>query len=503
MSISSKGVAMFSRATRFKGTDRGGIGPRPAFNRRGTLAVVCLATAMLMLDIAVVNTALPDIASSLDAGISGLQWVVDAYTVALAAIVLTSGSIADRLGRRRVFASGLVLFTAASLLCGAATSIAMLDAARAVQGVGGAILFATSLALLADAFPGAKERAGALAAYGATIGASFAIGPAVGGAITSYLGWRWVFYVNVPVGIAAIAATYRWVRESRDPNARRIDWAGQTALIGGLFLLVLALLRGNEDGWGSPAIVAELAGAAVLLVAFLGIEWRVQEPMLPLGLFRIKAFTGAQVAAFSISASFFAIFLYTTLYLQQILGLSPIKAGLVYLPATVMVFIVSGASAALLQKVSAGAMIVVGLALVAVGLAFGELATATSSWAMLVPLLVVAGIGTGLFNPAVSAVALGSAPHDQSGLAAGVNDTFRQAGIAVGVALFGALIPGSAALGHGTAQSFVGGMHTALIVGAVLAAIGATACVGLIPLRRQQASVEQLPVRSEPAEAAA
>ena len=493
---------MFSRAARFKGTGREETGSRPAFSRRGTLAVVCLATAMLMLDIAVVNTALPHIASSLDAGISGLQWVVDAYTVALAAVVLTSGSIADRLGRRRVFVSGLALFTAASLLCGMAGSIEMLDAARAVQGIGGAILFATSLSLLADAFPEWKERSKALAVYGATIGASFAVGPAVGGAITSYLGWRWVFYVNVPVGIAAIAATYRWVRESRDPNARRIDWAGQTALVGGLFLLVLGLLRGNGEGWGSTAIVAELVGAVVLLAGFLVIESRVKEPMLPLELFRIKKFSGAQIAAFAISASFFAIFLYMTLYLQQILGLSPLKAGLVYLPATVLIFVVSGASASLLEKVSAGAMIVAGLALVAVGLALGVLATATSSWVMLLPALMVGGFGTGLFNPAVSAVALGSAPQEQSGLAAGVNDTFRQAGIAVGVALFGALIPGSAALGKGSAESFVSGMHTALIVGAVMAAIGAIACVKLIPVRRTGGTVEQLPAHSELAEAA-
>ena len=236
------------------------------FSRRGTLAVVCLATAMLMLDIAVVNTALPKIASSLDAGISGLQWVVDAYTVALAAVVLTSGSIADRFGRRRLFAIGLVVFTGASLWCGAAGSIAMLDAARAVQGLGAAILFATSLALLADAFPDWKERSKALAIYGATIGAAFAVGPAIGGAMTSYLGWRWMFYVNVPVGIATIAATYRWVRESRDPNARRVDWPGQIALVGGLFLLVLALLRGNDVGWSSAQIVAELTGAVVLIV---------------------------------------------------------------------------------------------------------------------------------------------------------------------------------------------------------------------------------------------
>jgi EmrB/QacA subfamily drug resistance transporter len=474
----------------------------PMFSRRGTLAVVCLATAMLMLDIAVVNTALPHIASSLDAGISGLQWVVDAYTLALAAVVLTSGSVADRLGRRRVFASGLVLFTVASLLCGMAGSIEMLDASRAVQGIGGAILFATSLSLLADAFPEWKERSKALAVYGATIGASFAVGPAVGGAITSYLGWRWVFYVNVPIGIAVIAATYRWVRESSDPNARRIDWAGQTALVGGLFLLVLALLRGNEDGWGSTVIVAELTAAAVLLATFLVIESRVKEPMLPLGLFRIKEFSGAQIAAFAISASFFAIFLYMTLYLQQILGLSPIKAGLVYLPCTVLIFFVSAASASLLEKVSAGTLISAGLALVAVGLGLGLLATATSSWAMLLPALMVGGLGTGLFNPAVSAVALGSAPQEMSGLAAGVNDTFRQAGIAVGVALFGALIPGSAALGQGSAESFVSGMHTALIVGGVMAAVGAIACVKLIPIRRTGGAVEQLPAQSQLAEAA-
>jgi EmrB/QacA subfamily drug resistance transporter len=463
----------------------------PMFSRRGTLAVVCLATAMLMLDIAVVNTALPKIASDLDAGIGGIQWVVDAYTLALAAIVLTAGSIADRFGRRRLFVIGLVAFTAASLWCGAATSIVMLDTARAVQGLGAAVLFATSLALLAEAFPEWNERSKALAIYGATIGASFAVGPAVGGAITSYLGWRWVFYVNVPVGIATIAATYRWVRESRDPNARRVDWPGQAAVGGGLLLLVLGLLRGNEDGWGSPMIVAELAAAGVLLAAFVAIETRVKEPMLPLGLFRNKEFAGAQVAVFSISASFFAIFLYTTLYLQKILGLSPIEAGLVYLPCTVLIFFVSAASASLLEKVSAGALIAFGLGFVAIGLSLGLLATATSSWWMLVPSLMIGGLGTGLFNPAGAAVALGSVPQEQSGLASGVNDTFRQAGIAVGVALFGALIPASAALGDGSPESFVSGMHTAFIVAAVLAGIGAVASARLIAVRRTGAKVEE------------
>ena len=238
------------------------------------------------------------------------------------------------------------MFTLASAACAAATGIDALVAARAVQGVGAAIMFAVSLAILADAFPGAKERAGALAAYGATIGASFAIGPLVGGALTSGLDWQWIFLVNIPLGIACIWITRVHVRESRDPRARRVDVPGQVALGSGLFLLVLALLRGNEEGWGSTPIVAALAAAVVLLVAFVVIEHRVEEPMLPLGLFRNPNFAGAQVAALAISATFFAIFLYVTLYLQQVLGLSAIEAGLVYLPATIVIFVVSGATSA-------------------------------------------------------------------------------------------------------------------------------------------------------------
>ncbi len=453
-------------------------------SKSGTLAVVCLATAMLMLDIAVVNTALPRVARDLHAGLGGLQWIVDAYTLALAAVVLTAGSVADRLGRRRVFAAGMTLFTAASLACAVAWSIAALDVARAVQGIGAAILFATSLALLADAFPSAAERGKALAVYGATIGASFAVGPLVGGLLTSGLGWRSVFYVNVPLGIAAVPATFAWVRESRDPRASRVDVPGLATLTGGLFLVVLALLRGNEDGWSSGRVLAELGGGAVLLVAFVIVELSVRTPMLPLGHFRNKAFSGAQLAAFAISASFFAIFVYTTLYLQEILHLSAVEAGAVYLPATIAVFVVSGVSAQLTARVGAGALITVGLVLVAAGMALMTLADATSSWAMLVPGLVVGGIGTGLFNPAVSAVALGSLPGEQSGLAAGANDTFRQAGIAVGVAAFGALVPGAAALGHGSATAYVNGMHTALLVGAALAVVGAAGSALLLGVRR-------------------
>jgi EmrB/QacA subfamily drug resistance transporter len=462
--------------------------------QRWTLAVVCAATAMLMLDIAVVNTALSRIAEDLDTGLSGLQWVVDAYTLALATTVLTAGSLADRLGRRRLFFVGLSIFTVASAACALAGDIAVLNASRAVQGIGAAIMFAVSLALLANAFPDSRQRAGALAYYGATIGGAFAVGPLVGGALTSGIDWPWIFAINVPIGIACLAITKAYVVESRDPRAPRTDWAGQITLTGGLFLLVLGLLRGNEDGWTSAPIVAELSGALALLIAFVAIEHRVREPMLPLKLFRNPAFTGAQLAALAISASFFAVFLYTTLYLQQVLGLSPIEAGLVYLPGTMIMFVVSGATANLGERVSPRVMIGGGLALVAVGQALMVLAAVDSNWTIVLPGEILALIGTGLFNPALTAVALGSAPAEQSGLAAGVNDTFRQAGIAIGVAGLGALIPAAGALGGGSPVEYVDGLRNALWAGAALAAAGAVAAAVLIRDRREaKPAAEPLP----------
>jgi EmrB/QacA subfamily drug resistance transporter len=465
--------------------------------QRWTLVVVCAATAMLMLDIAVVNTALSRIAEDLNTGLSGLQWVVDAYTLALASTVLTAGALADRLGRRRLFSIGLVLFTGASLACGLAQDITMLNASRAVQGLGAAIMFAVSLALLAHAFPGARERAGALAAYGATIGASFAVGPLVGGLLTSGLDWQWIFLVNLPIGVFCLWITRTRVEESRDPHSRGIDWAGQVTLTAGLFLLVLALLRGNELGWTSDAIVAELAGAALALVAFVVIELRVKQPMLPLRFFRNPSFTGAQIAAVAISASFFAVFLYTTLYLQQILGLSAIEAGLVYLPGTVLMLFVSGATAQLGARVPARTMIGAGLGLVSVGMALFTLADVTSTWWIVLPGELVALIGTGLFNPAVTNVALSSAPVEQSGVAAGVNDTFRQAGIAVGVAALGALIPAQNALGGGSPQEYVDGLHDALWAGAGLALVGAIAASLLIS--KKYGAAAEMPAAEKPA----
>jgi EmrB/QacA subfamily drug resistance transporter len=410
-----------------------------------TLLTVSVATFMLLLDITVVNTALPSIEDDLGASFTELQWVIDAYTLTLAALVLTAGSLADRFGRRRVFAIGLVVFSVASLLAGLAPDPTFLNVTRAVQGVGGAIMFALSLALIAQEFPAGRDRGTAMGVYGATIGIAVALGPLVGGALTEGLGWEWIFFLNVPIGIVALAITYLRLRESRDPNASRVDWAGLVAFSGSLFLLVLGLLRGNDEGWGSALIVSLMAGAAALLVAFVAVERRVFEPMLPLELFKRPAFTGVQLAAFAISGSMFATYLYITLYMQNYLGHSPLEAGLRYLPITITAFVVSPIAGALIARVPARMLMCVGLALSGVGLLSMSGLEAGSEWTALLGGFLLAGAGVGLLNPVIADVAVSVVPKERSGMAAGINDTFRQVGVAVGIAAWGAVLLGRGA----------------------------------------------------------
>jgi EmrB/QacA subfamily drug resistance transporter len=419
-----------------------------------TLGAVCVATFMLLLDITVVNTALPAIQKDLGGSFTDLQWVIDAYALSLAALVLTAGSLADRLGRRRVFAAGLGVFSVASLLCALAPDPTFLNLARGLQGVGGAIMFAVSLALVAQEFPSGAERGMAMGIYGATIGIAVAIGPLVGGLLTDGFGWQSVFLLNVPIGVAAIAVTFLKLAESRDPNATRIDWGGLATFSTALLLLVLALVRGNDEGWGSPLIVSLFAAAGVLLLAFAAIERSVAEPMLPLSLFRRRAFTGVQLAAFAVSGSMFALFLYLTLYLQNVLGFSPIEAGVRYLPITVASFIVAPLSGMALAKIQARYLMSGGLALTGVGLLMMGGLDLNSEWTALLIGFVVSGIGVGLLNPVIADVALSVVPKEQSGMAAGINDTFRQVGIAVGIAAWGAIFLGA---GASKAQDVAGG----------------------------------------------
>jgi EmrB/QacA subfamily drug resistance transporter len=403
-----------------------------------TLIAVSVAIFMLLLDITVVNVALPDIQHSLHSSFADLQWVVNAYSLTLAAFLLTAGALADRFGRRLVFVTGLVVFTASSAACGLAGSPLALNLARAVQGTGGAMMFATSLALIAGAFHG-KERGVAFGVFGGVIGGAVAVGPIVGGLITSGIGWEWIFFVNVPIGIAAVFLTLSQVSESRDPNARGVDWQGLVTFSGSLFLLVFALIEGNEKGWGSTRIVGFLIASLVLIVLFVIVERRQERPMLDLTLFQKPAFAGASIVAFAVSASMFSMFLYLTLYIQDVLGYGPLQAGLRFLPVTLLSFFVAPIAGRLSVRVPVRLLLGGGLLLVSGGLLAMSAVDASSGWTVLVPGFILAGAGVGLINPPLASTAVGVVHHSRSGMASGINNTFRQVGIATGIAGLGAI----------------------------------------------------------------
>jgi EmrB/QacA subfamily drug resistance transporter len=403
-----------------------------------TLIAVSVAIFMLLLDITVVNVALPDIQRSLHSSFQDLQWVVNAYSLTLAAFLLTAGAVSDLIGRRRVFVAGLIVFTASSAACGLASTPLVLNLARAVQGTGGAMMFATSLALIAQAFHG-KERGVAFGVFGGVVGAAVAVGPVVGGLITSGIGWEWIFFVNVPIGVLAVFLTLTQVADSRDPNARGVDWIGLVTFSGSLFLLVFALIEGNEKGWGSTRILAYLIGAAALFVVFLAAELRQERPMLDLSLFRRPAFAGASIVAFAVSASMFSMFLYLTLYIQDVLGYGPLQAGLRFLPVTLLSFVVAPIAGRLSVRVPVRLLLGIGLLLVSGGLLAMTAVGASSGWTALIPGFVLAGAGVGLINPPLASTAIGVVHHSRSGMASGINNTFRQVGIATGIAGLGAV----------------------------------------------------------------
>src|SRR5215831_10871938 len=406
-----------------------------------TLAAVCLGTFMLLLDITIVNVALPDIQSSLGASFSDLQWVIDAYALTLAALLLTTGSLADLYGRRRLYLAGLVIFTGASALCGAAQSPLMLELSRGLQGVGGAAMFSVSLALLANAFRG-KDRGVAFGIWGALTGVAVAIGPIVGGALVTGASWRWIFYVNLPVGIVALALTFLRVAESRDERAARPDWPGFVLFSAALACLVYALIEAGRTSFTATLVLACFAAAAVLLVAFVLVEARSAHPMFDLKLFRLPTFSGGAIAAFGISAGIFSVLLFLVLYLQDVLGYSALQTGLRLLILSGAILVVSAAAGRLTTKVPVRALIGPGLILAGVGLLLMRGLTAASTWTHLIPGLIVAGVGVGFINPPLASTAVGVVEPRRAGMASGINSTFRQVGIATGIALLGALFAG-------------------------------------------------------------
>lgn len=499
-----------------------------------TLLLVSIATFMLLLDVTIVNVALPDIQRELNASLSSLQWVVDAYSLMLAAFLLTAGSLGDRLGRRRVFTVGFGIFTLASFLCGISNDPTLLNLARGLQGIGAAGMFATSLALIGQEFHG-KDRATAFGVWGATVGGAVAVGPLIGGVITQNFGWEWIFFVNVPIGITAMALTERKIVNVFAKDPEPIDLPGLITWSVALFLLIFGLIRGNPEGWGSGVIVGCLVGAAVLLAVFVAIELRVRHPMLDLHLFRKAAFNGVSAVAFALSAGMFAMFLYITIYMQGVLDFSPLGAGLRFLPLTVLGFVVAPISGSLSHRVPLRVLFGIGLTLVGLGLLLMHGVTPSSEWTTLLVGFVVAGIGIGTTNPGIGQAAIAVVPVEKSGMGSGINTTFRQVGIATGVAGLGAvfqsqvnsklseLLPkapsglgevvasgGSRAVSelnlppaihakavHAADVAFVSGFNTILVIGVIVSFVGAA--LGLL-LTRSSDFVQPVDGPSESAE---
>jgi EmrB/QacA subfamily drug resistance transporter len=394
---------------------------------------------MLLLDLTIVNVALPDIERAFGASLSDLQWVISAYALTLAAFLLTAGSLADLYGRRRLFGIGIVIFTTGSLFCGLATGSLFLTVARAGQGVGGAIMFATSLALLAQAFQG-RDRGIALGLFGAITGAAIAVGPVLGGAITSGLSWRWIFFVNIPIGIVALAMTLLRVDESRNPDATRPDWAGFATFSTALAALVFGLIQSQTDGWGSTTVVASLAASAVLLAVFVAVERIQRQPMLDLTLLRVPTFDGGLAAAWAVSASLLSVLTYLIIYMQNSLRLSAVETGIRFLPLTGAIFITAGIAGRLTAHVPRRLLIAPGFVLTGIGLLMMRGLTPASTWTHLLAGMIVGGIGTGLVSTPLISTAVGVVEPARAGMASGINSTLRQVGIATGVAGLGTIL---------------------------------------------------------------
>src|SRR5580700_5924569 len=403
-----------------------------------TLVAVCTGTFMLLLDVTIVTVAQPAIQGGLHASFSDVQWVLDAYALTLASLLLTSGVLADRYGRKRLFQVGLVIFTLGSLLCGLARDPLMLILSRSGQGVGGAIMFATSLALLGHSFRG-RDRGVAFGVWGAITGVSTALGPVLGGVITTDWSWRGIFLVNVPVGIFAVAVTILRAEESRSPHPEPPDWVGFVLFTAGLTTLIYGLIRAGETSWSDTGVIGCLAAGVALLAAFLWAERRVAHPMFDLSLLRVPTFTGGSIAAFAMNGSLYAMLLYFVIYLQDILGYSALQAGLRLAVISLAQLVTATIAGRLSDRVPARWLVGPGLLIVGIGLILMTGLSGTSSWTHLIPGFIVSGFGSGLVNPPLASTAIGVVPPHQAGMASGANSTFRQIGVATGIAALGSV----------------------------------------------------------------
>ncbi len=427
--------------------------------RWGLLAAMSLGFAVVQLDVSVVNVALRPIGVAFGVGTSSLQWVVNAYTIAFAGLILTAGALGDRVGARRVYLAGFVAFTLASTVCGLAPALAVLVIARAFQGVGAAILVPCSLTLLNHAHPDAAARGRAIGIWAAGASAGLSSGPLIGGVLIATIGWRAIFFINVPIGVIAMALTVRYAQETPRARSRAVDVPGQVAAILALTLLAGSVIEGGAKGFGAGLVVLGLALAAAAVIAFVLIERQSAEPMLPLHLFRIAAVRKAAVIGVLINIAFYGLIFVLSLFFQQAQGRSALQAGLAFAPMTAVVMAANLVAGRLASGRAARPALVGGAALVGVA-SLGLLATnAGSSYATLVGPLIAIGFGLGLIVPIITSALLGAVDRSRSGLAAGTLNTARQVGSVIGVAVFGAL----------AASGITRGLHHALLTSAAIA----------------------------------
>ena len=449
-------------------------------NRRWwTLGALAFALFMIMLDNTVVNVALPSIQRDLDVGISQLEWIVAGYALTFAALMLTGGKLADLLGRRLVFVVGLGIFTLASLACGLAASGEMLIAARIVQGAGAALMNPATLSIISATFP-PRQRGMAIGIWAGVSALALAIGPLVGGLLTQHVGWNWIFYVNVPVGILAIVASLLLIEESRDTSLeQRLDLPGLLTSGVGLFALTYALIEANAHGWASARILGSLAVAGVMVVAFVLLELHQRIPMLDLSLFRNSTFAGANLVVLLVALAMFGVFFFVSLYMQNILGFSAVQAGAAFLPMTVLIILVAPVAGKASDRLGSRWLMTGGMALVGTQLLwFSTLGIEATFWDLL-PGLLVGGVGMALTMTPSAAAAVRAVPVDKSGVGSAVLNSFRQVGGSLGIALMGAIVVHETG-GRQTPEAFVDGFSTALLVAAGIAFVGAVVSAALV-----------------------
>ena len=457
-----------------------------------TLAAVAFGLFMIMLDNTVVNVALPTMEKDLHVKLSQLEWVVTAYALTFAALLITGGKLADLYGRRRIFVLGLVVFTLSSLACGLAPSAGFLIGARAVQGAGAALMNPATLSIITATFP-PKERGQAIGIWAGVSALALAIGPLAGGLITENLSWNWIFFVNVPVGALGIVVSRLVIRESRDTSHEQsIDLPGLLTSVGFLFTLSYALIEGNGRGWSSGEILGLFAAAAVLLVAFVLLEHRQRLPMLDLSLFRIGSFAGANLVAMLVSLAMFGVFFFVSIYIQNILGYSATQAGAMFLPMTILIILIAPIAGRVSDQVGSRWLMGGGMALVGISLLLYQRVGLHSDFWTLLPAMILGGVGMASTMSPMTAAAMGSVPVDKAGVGSGVLNSFRQVGGSLGIALIGAIVASyihSPPQSPAGAQDYVNGLHAGLAVSAAISF--AAAIVAVVTVRTRPEVVRE------------